>query len=574
MSGRGRPRKAQSPETKSAGSKTTAKEFKHVSLPESPQKEEKLSDTTEERKPKKREPKEVNHTEKKTFAQTAQRGKTTHYLTETPSAKLCAGRAKSPEETREEMRRQKIPKETTKTSMKVKACTEREISPQQSSDVGLETAMDKKTKSIKAAKVKACGVRAESPELLATEETKKLLKTPEDTIKAKVQGRKAKLVDGKMQQKIPEDHPEADTTDKADMNTILLTTLEKLKIKMNDKSEASQVINRIIKQIVEHLKNNTCCFTEVQEPLRTGSYYENLKISNPDEFDVMLPFPVERVDIKPFGDDGAFYSVTLPRGKNPLKKFQPESNPLSANEMLKEFREEVKKSIKNFPGVEVSKKKKGCPAVTLNVTVESAIISLDVVLSLMVKSSWPSFTKDGLPIESWLGRKVKQTFKFMPYYLVPKYEGKGTTEYIWRVSFSHVEKAILKNHGSEKTCCEKDGDRCCRKDCLKLLKHLLSLLKSENSSYDKFCSYHAKTTFLHACCSRTKDSEWAFTNLSQCFQLLLKDFESHLERGQLNNFFIPTQNLLSGPGQRSCKSLALRIREEREKGFPIFTKIH
>ncbi|XP_030011193.1 cyclic GMP-AMP synthase isoform X2 [Sphaeramia orbicularis] len=495
MSGRGRPRKAQSPETKSAGSKTTAKEFKHVSLPESPQKEEKLSDTTEERKPKKREPKEVNHTEKKTFAQTAQRGKTTHYLTETPSAKLCAGRAKSPEETREEMRRQKIPKETTKTSMKVKACTEREISPQQSSDVGLETAMDKKTKSIKAAKVKACGVRAESPELLATEETKKLLKTPEDTIKAKVQGRKAKLVDGKMQQKIPEDHPEADTTDKADMNTILLTTLEKLKIKMNDKSEASQVINRIIKQIVEHLKNNTCCFTEVQEPLRTGSYYENLKISNPDEFDVMLPFPVERVDIKPFGDDGAFYSVTLPRGKNPLKKFQPESNPLSANEMLKEFREEVKKSIKNFPD-------------------------------------------------------------------------------IWRVSFSHVEKAILKNHGSEKTCCEKDGDRCCRKDCLKLLKHLLSLLKSENSSYDKFCSYHAKTTFLHACCSRTKDSEWAFTNLSQCFQLLLKDFESHLERGQLNNFFIPTQNLLSGPGQRSCKSLALRIREEREKGFPIFTKIH
>uniref|UniRef100_A0A0F8C1Y4 Mab-21-like nucleotidyltransferase domain-containing protein n=1 Tax=Larimichthys crocea TaxID=215358 RepID=A0A0F8C1Y4_LARCR len=47
-----------------------------------------------------------------------------------------------------------------------------------------------------------------------------------------------------------------------------------------------------------HLKQNTVCFKEVEEPLRTGSYYENLKISNPDEFDVMLPIPVGRVDIK------------------------------------------------------------------------------------------------------------------------------------------------------------------------------------------------------------------------------------------------------------------------------------
>lgn len=34
----------------------------------------------------------------------------------------------------------------------------------------------------------------------------------------------------------------------------------------------------------------------------------------------------------------------------------------------------------------------------------------------------------------------------------------------WRVSFSHIEKAIMKNHGSEKTCCEQGGARCCRLD--------------------------------------------------------------------------------------------------------------
>lgn len=105
----------------------------------------------------------------------------------------------------------------------------------------------------------------------------------------------------------------------------------------------------------------------------------------------------------------------------------------------------------------------------------------------------------------------------------------------------------------------------CRKDCLKLLKHLLSLLK-ERDSFDKFCSYHAKTTLLHACCSRTKDTDWH--TLSHCFQKLLEDFEGHLERGVLYNFFIPTQNLLSG--KERCRSLAKCIKDERNNGFPIF----
>lgn len=78
---------------------------------------------------------------------------------------------------------------------------------------------------------------------------------------------------------------------------------------------------------------------------------------------------------------------------------------------------------------EVTKKKKGCPAVTLITQVQSVTISLDVVLSLVVKSSWPLFTQKGLKIEGWLGSKVKQEHKRKPYYLVPKYEGNGIVEH-------------------------------------------------------------------------------------------------------------------------------------------------
>ncbi|XP_022054207.2 cyclic GMP-AMP synthase [Acanthochromis polyacanthus] len=293
----------------------------------------------------------------------------------------------------------------------------------------------------------------------------------------------------------------------------------------------------------------------------------------------MVPVLVERVNVEPFGDDGAFYSVALKRGNSLLKQFQ-ENDILSASKMLQEFRDEVKKCVQKYKEWVVTRKKPGCPAVTLTTEVESVTISLDVVLCLMVKSSWPSFTNEGLKIERWLGAKVRRDHRLKPYYLVPKYEGKGNVENengvlakdIWRVSFSHVEKAILMNHGSEKTCCEREGAPCCRKDCLKLLKHLLSLLKESDSSLDKFCSYHAKTTLFHACCSRTKDSDWKASDLSLCFHRLLEDFEGHLQRGELPNFFIPSQDLLSGPGKKKCKNLADRIEEERHKGFPIFSQ--
>lgn len=170
-----------------------------------------------------------------------------------------------------------------------------------------------------------------------------------------------------------------------DKERILRMTLDKLKIKKVDTSEATKVVNDFMKQLIKYLKSNSKSFKEVGEPLRTGSQYEHLKvslfsflnifsehvvhfvllvvvsytiificlqISNPDEFDIMLPILVPRVQIDPFGTNGAFYSVQLKRGLSPLKKFQQaeRSNVLSGSEMLKDFREEVKKFAKDQSG--------------------------------------------------------------------------------------------------------------------------------------------------------------------------------------------------------------------------------
>uniref|UniRef100_A0AAY5JYF5 Cyclic GMP-AMP synthase n=1 Tax=Esox lucius TaxID=8010 RepID=A0AAY5JYF5_ESOLU len=331
----------------------------------------------------------------------------------------------------------------------------------------------------------------------------------------------------------------------SDPDKILITTLHQLKIKSKQRSESAFVVNEVVKHIIDHMKR-TDCFKNVN-PLRTGSYYENLKISNPDEFDVMLTVPIERVGIHPFGKVAAFFSVELKRGKHSLGCFLQEDNTLSASSMLTEFRKEVTKCVK-----ELERKKRGCPAVTLLLTNGGTVpISLDIVLGLEVHSSWPTFTKEGFKIEKWLGRKVKKEQKLKPFYLVPKYEGNGMVELdgvfakdAWRISFSHVEKNILTNHGSLKTCCEVDGTRCCRKDCLKLLKHLS-------------VPTYAKTTLLHACSVRTQDSDWEAARLGLCFQQLLADFEGYLKN-------VPAMTA------RGCHLLAKRIEEERNNGFPIF----
>lgn len=157
-------------------------------------------------------------------------------------------------------------------------------------------------------------------------------------------------------------------------------------------------------------------------------------------------------------------------------------------------------------------------------TTQAPFISLNVVLSLKVSSVWPVLPNGGLPVQTWLGTRVRQGFYQQPYYLVPKYQGKGTRqvegicargEFIswqhthiighvsnlasqfnstlpfgcsflfqqkkkiaeinflihtdtWQLSFSNIEEAILINHGLKKTCCEADGDPCCRLECFQL----------------------------------------------------------------------------------------------------------
>ncbi|NXK72691.1 CGAS synthase, partial [Amazona guildingii] len=337
------------------------------------------------------------------------------------------------------------------------------------------------------------------------------------------------------------------------------------------------LVNKVVSHLIQALRSNGGSFSSI-ERMGTGSYYEHVKISEPNEFDIMLLMRIARLQLDECDDTGAYYYLTFKRNPKEryLLKFLDEEGKLSAFKMLQELREIIKQEVKNIKDVEVTvqRKKAGSPAITLQIkNPPAADISVDIILTLEVQQSWPPSTQDGLRIEPWLGRKVRRQFRSESIYLVAKQNKKekvlrGNT---WRLSFSHIEKAMLNNHGSGKTCCESDGLKCCRKSCLKLLKYLLEQLKMKYpKKLEKFCSYHVKTAFFHSCVIWPNDKDWHLGDLDYCFQKFLGYFLDCLQKSQLPHFFIPKYNLLSLEDKASNDFLSRQINNELNNGFPIF----
>ncbi|NXK90533.1 CGAS synthase, partial [Formicarius rufipectus] len=304
-----------------------------------------------------------------------------------------------------------------------------------------------------------------------------------------------------------------------------------------------------------------------------------LQISTPNEFDIMLIITAPRLQLDEADDTGAYYYLTVKRNQNMKDwlKFLDEDGKLSAFKMLQALREIIKEEVKNIENMDmevtVTRKKAGSPAITLLIKNPSSEISVDIILTLKVQHSWPDSTRDGLNIEQWLGTTVKKDFKFKPLYLVAKQNKsekvlRGNT---WRLSFSHIEKDMMTTcHGNSRTCCQPWGTNCCRRHCLKLLKYLLEQLKMQYSKQlEKFCSYHVKTAFFHACVKWPNDTDWDLRDLDHCFQKCLGYFVECLQKSQLPHFFIPKYNLLSLENKAS-NFLSRELSHQLNNRFPVF----
>uniref|UniRef100_A0AAY4CD66 Cyclic GMP-AMP synthase n=1 Tax=Denticeps clupeoides TaxID=299321 RepID=A0AAY4CD66_9TELE len=368
-----------------------------------------------------------------------------------------------------------------------------------------------------------------------------------------------------------------------------------LTLRKVDQQRATKLVNDLRDKLLDFLKDNTeQPFFRAATVLTSGSYYEMVKINTPNEFDMMLILPAPQLSWTELDKhQGLFYTVSLsrPTRLHEIRSFLLEEPPgltISARRILSEMHRLVCKLIKTYTVPdgdgywEVCRRRVSSPAVTLEFRGSEGgaeEISVDIVPALEVssKQGWPIPARAGPNIDKWLGKNVRHKLTRQPCYFIPKRPKSrhlsDAAKECWRISFSHIEKEIIRNHGNTKTCCEGKENKCCRKKCLQLLKCLIERLKWRyERELEPLCSYHGKTAFFHALSSHAHDSLWANGNISVRFMQLLQAFEGHAQSRLLPHFFVPDYNLFCPEvfPQKSLLFLARVLREQRVQGLPLF----
>uniref|UniRef100_A0A452HWJ9 Uncharacterized protein n=1 Tax=Gopherus agassizii TaxID=38772 RepID=A0A452HWJ9_9SAUR len=364
-----------------------------------------------------------------------------------------------------------------------------------------------------------------------------------------------------------------------------------LTLKQEEITKAAGIFNGFIDPFISYLKEcpERPYFKKVTK-LTTGSYYEFVKIDHPDEFDVMLALPVRSYRYTEVDDwNGLYYKVTLLRQSRSFPKpfLLEDGNTVSPVKVLEEFRKHVSQFIaSSYKGwkMKLSRKKQNSPAATVVMLDDKGdeVVSIDLVPALEISPPWPDSCGVGKDVEKWLGKKTK--LRNNPFYFVAKQpRGHDDKEQydgyvmlfciaeVWRISFSHIEKEILNNHGNTKTGCESHHIKCCRKICIRLLKSLFKdLKKNYPRQLSHLCSYYAKTSFFHTLTQWKEDSDWKRSDIASCFLRVLDDFIQHVENTNLPHFLIPNCNLFYSFPPKDLKFLLERLREQKGNGLQAF----
>ncbi|XP_072264618.1 cyclic GMP-AMP synthase-like [Pyxicephalus adspersus] len=366
----------------------------------------------------------------------------------------------------------------------------------------------------------------------------------------------------------------------ANLSKHLKNVAESLRMKMSDISAAAGKVNNIIEMIIKSERTKSHPLFKSMEKLSTGSYYEKVKISNPNEFDIMLKITFQSyqtIELTSIDESGAFYTLAFKKRKpQAMALYIDDEGNILAKHILDDFRDLVDSVLQQSgKPANLVRKDPSSPAVTLTIPNEPENISVDLVLALEIRQ-WPEQASNGMDIDKWLGTKEKQKFRKEPCYMVAKQANpaKKDNKETWRISFSNIEKIIMSHHGSDKKCCENEKTKCCRKLCLKLMKYLLEQLKKHGipRRMNHFCSYHAKTALLHACNQYPNDDDWKLEDLDVCFNRYVEFFQNCLEMCSLFNFFIPSHNLFSSDyiDKASCNYLFNELENQKIQNYPIF----
>ncbi|XP_068085014.1 cyclic GMP-AMP synthase-like receptor isoform X2 [Anabrus simplex] len=283
---------------------------------------------------------------------------------------------------------------------------------------------------------------------------------------------------------------ELDQKDYHKLDAPLSEILSSMKLKDDERKEANKYLIEIIEnEVIPAMQDVDEFFKIVYKRLTpSGSYYENLKISKPNEFDrnVELAIPFKDIEVR----SSSFYGYVqvkcngdkkrfAEKGEKILKNWLDSDGMLKRNEVLQWMQSVMDRALckKPIENVKIFPSRHG-PAITLTIIVKSSSgKELEFCVDLV-----PVFSFDEA---HWPKPPVRQPFINLPDFpktwcIVPKEVPNNPEETThWRISFYDQERRLMNGYNAMKA-------------ILKLIKKL----RDCQNNCDYLSSYYIKTVFL------------------------------------------------------------------------------
>ncbi|XP_067009303.2 cyclic GMP-AMP synthase-like receptor isoform X2 [Anabrus simplex] len=274
-------------------------------------------------------------------------------------------------------------------------------------------------------------------------------------------------------------------------------------------------LHTLLKKLITRMKRQNSIFRSLyQKVIYVGSYYENLRIKEPDEFDLNLELhlPVDKLHVQieqsrkaGFGRIKILPFNSRTRSNEYILKWVDEHGFLLRERLLQWVQSVVDKALHSFdvPGCEVAGRSRSGPAITL--TVRNNLINKEYSVDLV-----PVISFSG---DVWPAPPVRQPEEEMcdTWFMVPKAPMGYKNRHLWRMSFTLQEKAIIHHQQA-------------MKPVIRLMKLLRDVQKWKSLS-----SYFVKTVFLWENQHRKDPQLWQ-KGLGQVFMHMLKTMQKQLNR--------------------------------------------
>ena len=358
--------------------------------------------------------------------------------------------------------------------------------------------------------------------------------------------------------------------------------------------EIEETVRNLVQEITESIAEKDPLFTNTV--LKSGSFYEDLKVEGPNEFDFMICLEelskpgvcaIRTIPLRPVQDPGYVHvEIQDPVSRKRWKRYtsKKKENFLKPKTLLEKFKDLVDQVLTEKKELFYEKLAKTFEAelrkipVTLKLTWNGAEyknyeISVDLVVCIRM-NGWPedSNVKDRCK-RSHPGYEMIRKATQGGYHLIASCIGEaGKPRPCWRLSFSRAEGILLRQ------LCKNSS--LVHKAAVKILKVVRKKNESELCLYEEeadltdpevavdyigvpessylitwaFHSYVLKTMFLHEWFEYPEESYWTVDKLALRIHSILERIHKSLQGKDIRSFWLPDYKLFNFRASRRTRT--------------------